>query len=91
MTIFQQFKDFVATRSGSYDFWDTRNCALAQFGKQYFGHDNVAGCAHDIVDYKDAPYGNHVQVIPYTVSPIVEEPWTFEALAERLAKIEETV
>lgn len=92
MTILQQFKDFVATRSGPYYFWATRNCALAQFGRQYFGHDNVAACAHDIVDYSDTgPYGRRVRVIPYAISPVVLEPWTFEALAARLAEIEEEV
>lgn len=68
-----QFTDWVATKDASeeYDFTDSDNCAFARFGKEV-GIPGTVGL-----------YSN--QLPPSILYKLVAEPYTFGALAQRLA------
>lgn len=69
-----QFLEFCRSKPADeeYDYWDTRNCAVQQFVQQGLGYE-----ADSVRAYGHVAHASRHLAIP--------QPWTFGALATRLA------
>lgn len=89
MTMFEQFREFVAgkPRGERYDFGDTLNCAIAQFGEHMYGTEfNCAGGSYFTIE------NNKVVSIDngtHEVGHICATSYTFGQLYDKLALLED--
>lgn len=81
--MFEEFKKWCAKQSGSYNFGDIHNCALAQFGRSLFPKKHVMGGARSFtVD------GEHIDVFPDLESAqVLCRVASFEALSAALNEV----
>jgi hypothetical protein len=80
----KQFEEFCLSKGNEeYDFLNTGRCAFAQFliAAGYSDDPRVAGDGWVDNEGRDHP-------LPFPEEPLLREPWTFSALADRLREIQ---
>jgi hypothetical protein len=79
--IYSRFKAWVTTQSGAYAYSNRWDCAFARFLKQKEGLSRPYVTSES---FSDSIYGDRIEIPPKVANALIQEPHTYEALAQRL-------